>query len=138
MDTTTLSNVTKPVKTLQNRVSRAFYRPITQKSSLPAGTYAQNLCHGVTSLHNPRAHRYQSHSDAKLLIHIASLNCFFSGQSVESLVKQGFGTFPDNLSTKLSTENLNIFKAQSNQALSAFFAGNSAELATNTYLPGTS
>jgi hypothetical protein len=92
------------------------------KSGLGVKTYAQKLCCSAARMHTPDSSRYQSHSAAKLLIYIASLNCFFCGHFNESLVNQGFRVIRAKLSTKLSTENLQIFKAPLNQALSAVFA----------------
>jgi hypothetical protein len=51
--------------------------------------------------------RYQSHSERKWLIHKDIKLCFFSGHSSQSLDLQGFGEAHDNISTKLSTENMN-------------------------------
>ncbi|NQW93267.1 MAG: hypothetical protein HQ446_04430 [Polaromonas sp.] len=85
-------------------------------------TYAQKNCCGAAAEHLQAVYRYQTHSEPKLLIHIALLNCFFYGQSGESLDSQGLQPSRGNLSTKLSTEKLDIFKAFLNQALSVFFA----------------
>ncbi|MEO5606202.1 MAG: hypothetical protein ABIR13_01270 [Polaromonas sp.] len=61
---------------------------------------------------------YQTHSERKLLIYKGSLNCLFAGHCKESLDWQGFAAPPGNLSTKLSTENLDNFKTVKNQGLS--------------------
>lgn len=95
---------------------------ISTKSRAGAVTYAQNLCCGAVGKRLQRVSRYQSNSACKSLIHIGFLNCFFYGQSSESVDLQGLQPHGGNLSTKLSTENLNICKASLNQALSAFFA----------------
>ncbi|MGH6639677.1 MAG: hypothetical protein ACREBY_13885, partial [Polaromonas sp.] len=71
-------------------------------------TYAQNPCCGAALGDWPPAPRYQSHSARKLLIYIETLNCFFSGHFKQSLDLRGFAPFPGQLSTKLSTENLEI------------------------------
>ena len=92
------------------------------KNGLRVKSYAQKTGYGPAGLRFPDSIRYQSHSAAKLLIYIASLNCFFFGQSSESLVYQGFQAVRTKLSTKLSTENLKIFKVPLNQALSAVLA----------------
>jgi hypothetical protein len=52
--------------------------------------------------------RYKSHSARKSLIHKEIKLCFFCGQSSQSLDFQGFGVAQDNISTKLSTEILNL------------------------------
>jgi hypothetical protein len=92
------------------------------KKRLVALTYAQIFC-CIAVRHNlPTENRYQTNSAPKLLIHIEFINCFFYGQSSESLDLQGLQAYRANLSTKLSTEKLNICKAISNQVLSAFFA----------------
>ena len=96
--------------------------PVAQNCGLQGTTYAQNLCCGAPRIALLASTRYQSHSVAKLLIHIASLNCFFYGQFKQSLDLQGPGACEDNLSTKLSTEIVKIRKEHLNQALSAFFA----------------
>jgi hypothetical protein len=77
--------------------------------------------------------RYQSNSACKLLIHIETLNCFFSVQFKKSLDLQGLAARPAKLSTKLSTENLEICKQLVNQGLSAFFGCISQELNTFSY-----
>ncbi|MGB4116468.1 MAG: hypothetical protein WBK51_07985 [Polaromonas sp.] len=92
------------------------------KSGAGSVTYAQKYCCGAVSQRLHAGNRYQSHSASKLLIYIAFLNCFFYGQSSESVDLQGLQPHGGNLSTKLSTEMLNICKASLNQALSAFFA----------------
>ena len=52
---------------------------------------------------------YKTHSDAKLLIHIGFKHCFFCGHSSETLDLQGLGATGDNISTKLSTETLDVY-----------------------------
>jgi hypothetical protein len=59
--------------------------------------------------------RYQTNSACKLLIYIETLNCFFSGQFKKTLDLQGLAARAGKLSTKLSTENLEICKALVNQ-----------------------
>jgi len=85
-------------------------------------TYAQNLCGGEVTHPLQVFNRYESHSAAKLLIHIGFLKCFFYGQSSESLDLQGLPRSEANLSTKLSTEKVSFVKALLNQALSVLFA----------------
>jgi hypothetical protein len=85
-------------------------------------TYAQIFCCIAVRPNLHTENRYQTNSAPKLLIHIAFTNCFFYGQSSESLDLQGLQVHRANLSTKLSTEKQNICKAISNQVLSAFFA----------------
>ena len=85
-------------------------------------TYAQIFCCGAVSQHLHAKNRYQTNSEPKLLIYIPFLKCFFYGQSGESLDLQGLQRHGINLSTKLSTEKLNICKGALNQALSALFA----------------
>jgi hypothetical protein len=104
------------------------------KNSFGVKTYAQNLCCGAAINRMWCSARYQSHSVAKLLIYIASLNCFFCGHFNESLANQGFRPIRTKLSTKLSTEKLKIFKAPLNQALSAVFACFSEDSPTITYI----
>jgi hypothetical protein len=58
----------------------------------------------------PAPRRYQSNSARKLLIYIETLNCFFSVQFKKTLDLQGFAARRGKLSTKLSTENLEICK----------------------------
>ena len=82
-------------------------------------TYAQKLCCGAASARLPGFLRYQSNSERKSLIYIETLNCFFSGHFKRSLDLQGLAACRGNLSTKLSTENLEIFKPVLNQGLSA-------------------
>jgi len=77
--------------------------------------------------------RYQSNSARKLLIYIETSNCFFSGQFKQSLDLQGFATRHGELSTKLSTENLEICKAMVNQGLSALSGCTSQEVNTFSY-----
>jgi hypothetical protein len=55
--------------------------------------------------------RYQSHSAAKLLICKDFIFCFFYGHSSQSLDLQGFGMRQDNISTKLSTEMMNLLQS---------------------------
>jgi hypothetical protein len=93
----------------------ASTKPIVRRQ-----TYAQNLHCGFIHPQCPAAPRYQTHSARKSLIYIGSLNCHFSGQFKESLDLQGFAASGGNLSTKLSTENRDIFKAVKNQGLSAW------------------
>jgi hypothetical protein len=52
--------------------------------------------------------RYKTDSEAKLLIYKDLKLCFFCGHSSESLDFQGFGGHRDEISTKLSTETLNL------------------------------
>ncbi|MEO6018524.1 MAG: hypothetical protein ABIP46_14800 [Polaromonas sp.] len=104
------------------------------KYAVSAKTYAQNSCCGAARMVGSVDIRYQSNSAAKSLIYIASLNCFFSGHFKESLDLQGFRAFVDKLSTKLSTENLEILKAPLNQALSALTASGGEALHTNSYI----
>ena len=85
-------------------------------------TYAQIFCCGAVSRLLHAKSRYQTNSEPKLLIYIHFLKCFFYGQSGESLDLQGLKRHGVNLSTKLSTEKLNICKGALNQALSALFA----------------
>jgi hypothetical protein len=49
------------------------------------------------------------------MIYIETLNCFFSGQFKKTLDLQGLAARAGKLSTKLSTENLEICKALVNQ-----------------------
>jgi hypothetical protein len=81
----------------------------------------------------PVHRRYQSNSACKLLIYIETLNCFFSVQFKKTLDLQGLAARPDKLSTKLSTEKLEICKQSVNQGLSAFFGCISQELNTFSY-----
>ena len=85
-------------------------------------TYAQIFCCVAVSQRLRTKNRYQTNSESKLLIYIRFLKCFFYGQSGESLDLQGLQRHGVNLSTKLSTEKLNICKGALNQALSALFA----------------
>ena len=85
-------------------------------------TYAQNFDGRIVTDRLRWVHRYQTHSDAKSLIHMTLIICFFLWQFSESLDFKGRPRGKANLSTKLSTENLNICKALANQALSALFA----------------
>ena len=52
---------------------------------------------------------YKTHSDAKSLIHIGFKLCFFYGQFSETLDLQGLRATGDNISTKLSTETLDVY-----------------------------
>jgi hypothetical protein len=103
------------------------------KIGLRVKTYAQKICCGTARRPALDGNRYQSHSAAKWLIYIASLNCFFCGHFNESLANQGFQAIRGKLSTKLSTENLEIFKASLNQALSAVFTCFSEDSPTIPY-----
>jgi hypothetical protein len=78
--------------------------------------------------------RYQSNSARKSLIYIDSLNCFFSGQSSKSLCLQGLSAAQGKLSTKLSTEKLEICKAVENQRLSELFGCSFEEIPLTGYL----
>ncbi|WP_457282687.1 hypothetical protein [Polaromonas sp. P5_D5] len=98
-----------------------------------ARTYAQNSCCGAAMVNAGGMLRYQSNSGRKLLIYIETLNCFFSGQFKKSLDLQGFATRHGKLSTKLSTENLEICKAMVNQGLSALSGCTSQEVNTFSY-----
>jgi hypothetical protein len=93
-------------------------------------TYAQNLCCGAVRQGLQGIHRYQTHSEGKLLIHMTFLNCFFYRQSSESLDFKGLPAIGDNLSTKLSTEKVGSSKALVNQALSGIFACSFEEVST--------
>jgi hypothetical protein len=104
------------------------------KSGLRALTYAQNLCCGAARKCALHVLRYQSNSAPKLLIYIASLNCFFYGHFKQTLDLQGLRVIAAKLSTKLSTENLEISKEPLNQALRAFFAGAFGESSTSACL----
>ncbi|MCJ7799090.1 MAG: hypothetical protein MUP33_04925 [Polaromonas sp.] len=96
-------------------------------------TYTQNLCRRDSGPPIRPELRYQTHSKRKSLIYIGFLNCHFSGQFKESLDLQGFAAPGGNLSTKLSTENRDIFKVLKNQGLSAFFVCNCEEIYTFRY-----
>jgi hypothetical protein len=96
-------------------------------------TYAQNSCCGASRICRRYILRYQSNSAAKLLIYIASVNCFFYRQFNQSLDLQGFWRLGCKLSTKLSTEILEISKASLNQALSATSACDAEDKSTNPY-----
>jgi hypothetical protein len=102
-------------------------------------TYAQKVCCDAIRDHLQANNRYQTHSAAKLLIHMGFFKCFFYGQASESLDLQGLQPYWGNLSTKLSTEKLNICKAPLNQALSVFFACNRLAMlpALPTFHPAT-
>jgi hypothetical protein len=110
-----------------------FLSRASTKSGFGRKTYAQNLCCGAARWAARHLLRYQSNSVRKPLIYIDSLNCFFYGQSGEALDLQGFGRCGGDLSTKLSTEKLKIFKASSNQALRAFFASVFVDVTTTSY-----
>ena len=97
-------------------------RLLSTNLTVRKATYAQNLDGKTVTDQFLWVARYQSHSDAKSLIHIALIICFFLWQFSESLDFKGRPRGKGNLSTKLSTENLNICKALANQALSALFA----------------
>jgi hypothetical protein len=96
-------------------------------------TYAQNSCCGAAMENAGSILRYQSNSARKWLIYIETLNCFFSGQFKKSLDLQGFATRHGKLSTKLSTEKLEICKAMVNQGLSALFGCIPQEVNTFSY-----
>jgi hypothetical protein len=96
-------------------------------------TYAQKSCCGAAMVYAGSMVRYQSNSARKLLIYIETLNCFFSGQFKQSLDLQGLATLHDKLSTKLSTEKLEICKAMVNQGLSALSGCISQEVNTFSY-----
>ena len=107
------------------------------KSGLRDMTYAQNSCCGAVRVCVRRPSRYQSNSASKLLIYIASLNCFFYGHFKKTLDLQGLRVIAAKLSTKLSTENLKISKASLNQALRAFFASVCGESSASAYVVDT-
>ena len=96
--------------------------PLSTKLTERNATYAQNLCCRLVTDQSQRLPRYQSYSAAKLLIYIGFINCFILWQFSESLDFKGLQRYGGNLSTKLSTEILNICKALANQALSALSA----------------
>jgi hypothetical protein len=103
------------------------------KQCLDSRTYAQKSC-CAAAMPRPQAMlRYQSNSACKCLIYIETLNCFFSGQFKKSLDLQGFAAFGGKLSTKLSTENLEICKVAPNQGLSALSGCIPQELNTFSY-----
>ena len=52
---------------------------------------------------------YKTHSDAKSLIHIGFKLCFFYGHFSETLDLQGLSVTHDKISTKLSTETLDVY-----------------------------
>ena len=106
------------------------------KFGLRGRTYAQNLCCGVARVSTSWFIRYQSNSAPKLLIYIASLNCFFYGHFKKTLDLQGLRMIEAKLSTKLSTENVKIGKAPLNQALRAFFASAFGESLASAHLAG--
>jgi hypothetical protein len=103
------------------------------KSGLGYWTYAQKSCCAAAMRGPCRISRYQSNSARKLLIYIETLNCVFFGQFKKSLDLQGFATRHGELSTKLSTENLEICKAMVNQGLSALSGCTSQEVNTFSY-----
>jgi xanthine/uracil/vitamin C permease (AzgA family) len=107
---------------------------VSTKSGLRGLTYAQNLCCGASRVRVSSVLRYQSHSASKSLICIASLNCFFYGHFKKTLDLQGLWVIAAKLSTKLSTENLEISKAPLNQALRAFFASAFGKSLTSAYV----
>ena len=102
--------------------SRQVMRLLSTKLARRKATYAQKFTRAIKTHRLLCVARYQTHSDAKSLIHIALIFCFFLWQFSESLEFKGRQRREANLSTKLSTENLNICKALVNQALSALFA----------------
>ena len=97
-------------------------RLLSTNLNVRKATYAQNLDGGIVTDQSLWVARYQTHSDAKSLIHIALIICFFLWHFNESLDFKGLKRWQGNLSTKLSTEMLKNFKASMNQALSAVFA----------------
>ena len=101
-------------------------------------TYAQIFCCGAVSKRLQTEKRYQTNSEPNLLIYIRFLKCFFCGQSGENVDLQGLQRHGGNLSTKLSTEKLNICKGALNQALSALFAcvGQTMRTISHTRLAG--
>ncbi|MEO5661495.1 MAG: hypothetical protein ABI546_00180 [Polaromonas sp.] len=103
------------------------------KSGTANRTYAQNACCGAALPSAGRMLRYQSNSARKSLIYIESLNCFFCGQFKQSLDLQGSAAHSGKLSTKLSTENLEICKAVVNQRLSALSGCTPPEVNTFSY-----
>jgi hypothetical protein len=103
------------------------------KQALDSWTYAQKSCCAAAMARADFTSRYQSNSVAKSLIYIETSNCFFYGQFKKSLDLQGFARFADKLSTKLSTENLEICKVAPNQRLSALSGCISQELNTFSY-----
>jgi hypothetical protein len=103
------------------------------KPGLGCWTYAQKSCCAAAMRGPCPISRYQSNSARKSLIYIKTLNCFFSGQFKKSLDLQGFATFADKLSTKLSTENLEICKVARNQGLSALSGCIPQEVNTFSY-----
>ena len=107
------------------------------KSGLRDMTYTQNSCCGAARVRVRPSRRYQSNSASKLLIYIASLNCIFYGHFKKTLDLQGLRVIAAKLSTKLSTENLEISKAPLNQALRAFFASVCGESSTSAYVVDT-
>jgi hypothetical protein len=103
------------------------------KPGLGSRTYAQKSCCAAAMRGASSSLRYQSNSARKSLIYIETLNCFFSGQFKQTLDLQGFATLAGKLSTKLSTENLEICKAMANQGLSALSGCTSQEVNTFSY-----
>jgi hypothetical protein len=99
-----------------------FSARTSTKTGVSALTYAQKFCCGSPLKHLPSSNRYQSNSVCKSLIYIVFLNCFFYGQSSESLDFKGLPLTGGNLSTKLSTEKVDFGKALVNQALSVLSA----------------
>jgi hypothetical protein len=114
----------------QRLVFGAISSVTSTKPAASGRTYAQNARCGAIRPGTLPALRYQTHSARKSLIYIGSLNCHFSGQFNESLDLQGFAASRGNLSTKLSTENRDIFKAVKNQGLSALFVCTCEEMHT--------
>jgi hypothetical protein len=53
---------------------------------------------------------YKSNSDRKSLIYKNFQDCFFCGHFSEKLDFQGFGVCRGKLSTKLSTESMNVLQ----------------------------
>jgi hypothetical protein len=96
-------------------------------------TYTQKARCGAIRPKALAALRYQTNSKRKSLIYIGFLNCHFSVQFKDSLDLQGFAAPRSNLSTKLSTENRDIFKVLKNQGLSALFVCNCEEMDTLRY-----
>jgi hypothetical protein len=103
------------------------------KPGIGRWTYAQKSCCAAAMRGSRLISRYQSNSARKSLIYIETLNCFFSGQFKQALDLQGFATRGGKLSTKLSTENLEICKAVANQGLSALSGCTSPEVNTFSY-----
>jgi hypothetical protein len=126
--------VISPAPALRLPLLNAFLATASTKKRLHGQTYAQNPCCGAARKCIRTFHCYETHSDRKWLIYIASLNCGFFGQFSRGLDLQGLGLHRRDLSTKLSTENLKICKASLNQALSPAFASAFAEVAPAFHL----